>query len=131
MATLTPTLTITTTDTLTSDAVSISQTDQITIGDNDMRVNAIISPNDVDPGGTQIIDTNLGRAHVYVKNIHSTLTMYLAPAADTATGSCYMSLLPGEFAFFPWTGGLDLFVHTGANGQGVGTEGFEYFIWEV
>jgi hypothetical protein len=42
-----------------------------------------------------------------------------------------MSLLPGEFAFFPWTGGLDLFVHTGANGQGVGTEGFEYFIWEV
>ena len=131
MATLTPTLTITTTDSYTSDAMSISQTDTIAIGENDMRVGAIISPNDVDPGGTQIIDTNLGRSHVYVKNLHPTLTMYLAPAADTATGSCYMSLLPGEFAFFPWTGGLDLFVHTGANGQGVGTAGFEYFIWEV
>ena len=131
MATLIPTLTITTTDSYTSDATSISQTDSIAIGDNDMRVGAIISPNDVDPGGTQIIDTNLGRAHVYVKNVHATLTMYLAPAADTATGSCYMSLLPGEFAFFPWTGGLDLFVHTGANGQGVGTAGFEYFMWEV
>ena len=131
MATLIPTLTITTTDSYTSDATRISQTDSIAIGDNDMRVGAIISPNDVDPGGTQIIDTNLGRAHVYVKNVHATLTMYLAPAADTATGSCYMSLLPGEFAFFPWTGGLDLFVHTGANGQGVGTAGFEYFIWEV
>ena len=131
MATLIPTLTITTTDSYTSDATSISQTDSIAIGDNDMRVGAIISPNDVDPGGTQIIDTNLGRAHVYVKNVHATLTMYLAPAADTATGSCYMSLLPGEFAFFPWTGGLDLCVHTGANGQGVGTAGFEYFIWEV
>ena len=131
MATLTPTLTITTTDSYTSDAMSISQTDTIAIGENDMRVGAIISPNDVDPGATQIIDTNLGRSHVYVKNVHATLTMYLAPAADTATGSCYMSLLPGEFAFFPWTGGLDLFVHTGANGQGVGTAGFEYFIWEV
>ena len=131
MATLTPTLTITTTDSYTSDSMSSSQTDSIAIGENDMRVGAIISPNDVDPGGTQIIDTNLGRAHVYVKNVHATLTMYLAPAAATATGSCYMSLLPGEFAFFPWTGGLDLFVHTGANGQGVGTAGFEYFIWEV
>ena len=131
MATLTPTLTITTTASSTSAAMSISQTDTIAIGEYDMRVGAIISPNDVDPGGTQIIDTNLGRSHVYVKNVHATLTMYLAPAADTATGSCYMSLLPGEFAFFPWTGGLDLFVHTGANGQGVGTAGFEYFIWEV
>jgi len=28
-------------------------------------------------------------------------------------------------------GNLDLFVHTGANGQGIGTAGFEYFIWEV
>ena len=87
MATLTPTLTITTTDSYTSDAMSISQTDTIAIGENDMRVGAIISPNDVDPGGTQIIDTNLGRSHVYVKNVHATLTMYLAPAADTATGS--------------------------------------------
>jgi hypothetical protein len=131
MATLTPTLTLTTTDTLTSDALSISQTDAITIGDNDMRVSAVISPDDVDPGGTQIFDTNIGKSYIYAKNLHATLTMYLAPAADTAAGSTYMTLGPGEFAYFPWTGGLDLFVHTGANGQGIGAAGFEYFIWEA
>ena len=130
MATLTPTLTLASADS-TGDTLSISVTDSLTLGDNDARVSAIISPNDVDPGGTQIFDTNIGKSYIYAKNLHATLTMYLAPAADTAAGSTYMTLGPGEFAYFPWTGGLDLFVHTGANGQGIGAAGFEYFIWEA
>ena len=130
MATLTPTLTLASADS-TGDTLSISVTDSLTLGDNDARVSAIISPDDVDPGGTQIFDTNLGKSYIYCKNIHATLTIYLAAAADTATGSSWMALAPGEFAFFPWAGVVDLFAHSGANGQGVATAGFEYMIWEA
>ena len=133
MSTLTPTLTLITSDEnlYSGDEVAISATDALTLGANKAKIIRKISPNDVDPGGTQIFDTNLGKSYIYCKNIHATLTMWLAPAADTATGSCWMQLAPGEFTYFPWAGAVDLFVHTGANGQGIGTEGFEYIIFEA
>ena len=73
MATLTPTLTLAS-STVTGDTLSISVTDTLTLGDNDAKISKIISPNDVDPGGTQIFDTNLGKSYIYAKNIHATLT---------------------------------------------------------
>ena len=130
MATLTPTLTIAS-STLTGDTLSISQTDTLVLGDNDAKISKIISPNDVAPGGTQIFDTNLGKSYIYAKNIHATLTIYLTAAADTATTAAWMTLGPGEFAFFPWSGVVDLFAHSGADGQGVATAGFEYMVWEA
>jgi len=128
--TLTPTLTLTSSD-ITADALSISVTDSLSLGSNDARITRQISPNDVDPGGTQIFDTNLGKSYIYAKNTHATLTIYLAAAADTATGASWMALAPGEFAFFPWAGVVDLFAHSGANGQGVATAGLEYIVFEA
>tara|TARA_R100000234_G_C4908632_1_gene138847 strand:+ start:125 stop:520 length:396 start_codon:yes stop_codon:yes gene_type:complete len=128
--TLNATLTLSSTD-ISSDTLNLTVTDSLSLGANDARINRRISPNDVNPGGTQIFDTNLGKSYIYAKNTHASKTIWLAPAADTATGSCWMSLAPGEFAFFAWAGAVDLFAHSGADGQGVATDGLEYMIFEA
>jgi len=130
MATLTPTLTLTSTD-VSTDAINLSVTDALTLGANDVRKSFIISPDDVTPGGTQIFDTNLGKSYIYVKNVHASLIIYLTAAADTAESAAWMELAAGEFAFFPWAGVVDLFANTGDNGAGVATAGLEVMIFEA
>ena len=131
MATLTPTLTLAGSAADFGDALSISVTDSLTLGDNDAKISAVISPDDVSPGGTQIFDTNIGKSYVYVKNIHASLIIYLTAAAATAESAAWMELAPGEFAFFPWAGVVDLFANTGDNGAGIATAGLEYMVWEA
>ena len=100
----------------------------------------IISPDDIVEEGSsgadvnpQIFDAgNMGRAHIYVKNTHATIDIFLTETADEAvTGDVFLNLLPGEFAFFPWAGVMDIFANTGADGQGLATAGLEYMLWEV
>jgi len=128
--TLTPSLSLSSTS-VSSDSLSFTVTDTLTLGDNDVRISNIISPDDVSPGGTQIFDTNLGKSYIYVKNIHASLNIYLTAAADTAESAAWMELAPGEFAFFPWAGVADLFANTGDNGAGVATAGLEVMIFEA
>ena len=128
--TFTQTLTLSSTTTGT-DALSFSVTKDITLGDNDVRVTRTYSPDDLNPGGVQIFSTNLGKSHIYVKNIHSTLPIYLVAAADTAEAAAWMELAPGEFAFFPWAGVVNLFANTGGDGAGIATAGLEVTIFEV
>ncbi len=130
MATLTPTLALVSTD-ATGDSLSISVTDQLAIGANKVRLSRTYSPNDVDPGGIQIFDTNLGKSYVYVKNIHASLIIYLTAAADTAESAAWMELAAGEFAFFPWAGVADIFANTGDNGAGEAANGLEVIIFEA
>jgi len=130
MATLTPTLTLTSTD-VTGDALNLSVTDTLTLGANDLRKSSIFSPNDVDPGGLKIFSTVQGKSYIYVKNIHASLIIYLVAAADTAESAAWMELAAGEFAFFPWAGVADLFANTGDNGAGVATAGLEVMIFEA
>ena len=130
MATLTPTLTLTSTDT-TGDALSLSVTDALTLGANDLRKSSIFSPNDVDPGGLKIFSTAQGKSYIYVKNIHASLIIYLQAAADTAESAVWMELAAGEFAFFPWAGVADLFASTGDNGAGIATSGLEVMVFEA
>ena len=128
--TLTPSLSLTST-TVNSDSLSFTVTDTLTLGDNDARIRNIVSPDDVSPGGTQIFDTNLGKSYIYVKNIHASLIIYLTAAAATAENASWMELAPGEFAFFPWAGVVDLFASTGDNGAGIATAGLEVMIFEA
>ncbi len=130
MATLTPTLALVSTD-ATGDSLSISVTDQLAIAANKVRLSRTYSPNDVDPGGIQIFDTNLGKSYVYVKNVHASLIIYLTAAADTAESAAWIELAAGEFAFFPWAGVADIFANTGDNGAGIATNGLEVIIFEV
>tara|TARA_R100001463_G_scaffold25601_1_gene60549 strand:+ start:22 stop:414 length:393 start_codon:yes stop_codon:yes gene_type:complete len=130
MATLTPTLTLTSTD-VTGDSLNLSVTDTLALGANDLRKSSIFSPDDVAPGGTKIFSTVQGKSYIYVKNIHASLIIYLVAAADTAEAAAWMELAAGEFAFFPWAGVVDLFANTGDNGAGVATAGLEVMIFEA
>lgn len=131
MATLTPSLSLVSTDS-TSDALSFTVSKAITIGANQVRTTTVYSPNDLDPGGVKIFDNALGKSFIYAKNTHASKQIYLALTATEAVDSdIYIHLGPGEFAFFPWAGIQDLFAHTGANGQEVATNGLEVMIFEV
>lgn len=128
--TLTPSLSLVSTTT-TSDGLSFTVSNTLTLGDNDARTSTIYSPDDVDPGGVQIFDTNLGKSYIYVKNIHASLIIYLTAAADTAESAAFIELAAGEFAFFPWAGVVDLFANTGDNGAGIATAGLEVMVFEA
>tara|TARA_R110001606_G_scaffold345734_1_gene494628 strand:- start:641 stop:1033 length:393 start_codon:yes stop_codon:yes gene_type:complete len=130
MATLTPTLALTSTD-ATGDTLSLSVTDSLAIGANKVRLSRTYSPDDVSPGGVQIFSTNLGPSYMYLKNTHATLKIHIQAAADTAESAAWMELKAGEFAFFCWAGVVDLFASTGDNGAGIATDGLEVIIFEI
>jgi len=131
MATLVPTLTLVSTDATSGETLNLSVTDSLTLGANDVVLNRTYSPNDVDPGGVQIFDTNLGKSFIYLKNNHASLTIHIQAAADTAESAAWMELAAGEFAWFPWAGVVDLFASTGDNGAGIATNGLEVIIYAV
>ena len=126
--TLTPTLTITSTD-ATGDSLSLSVTDALTIGDNDVRLSTIVSPGAYgSSAGVQIFDTNVGKSYMYVKNVHASTAIYLTAANNTNTNAAWISLAAGEFSFFIWEGVVDLFALTAS---GTATAGLEVMIWEA
>lgn len=137
-ATLTPTLTITGTAADFGAAIAVSVTDSIALANGKATVHKIVSPDDIAETGAvnpQIFDAgNMGRSFIYAKNLNAAdgKEIFLVLTVDEAVDSdIYMHLEPGEFAFFPWAGILDLFAHTGADGAGQAIAGLEYMIWEV
>ena len=94
MATLTPTLTLTSTD-ATSDALSITVTDTLTTQEPSINVARIsISQS----SATEILTTAQAlRTYVYIKNTDSTNFVKVS----TAGGTTFGVLNPDEFMFFP------------------------------
>ena len=94
MATLTPTLTLTSTD-ATSDALSITVTDTLTTQEPSINVARIsISQS----SATEILTTAQAlRTYVYIKNTDGTNFVKVL----TAGGTTFGVLNPGEFMFFP------------------------------
>ncbi len=118
MATLTAKLTLTGNN-LTSDALNASITDVLTIT-KDVVITRIVTS----VASTKFLDnTAYGKCYVFLKNIDTTdsITIEKADAGDE-----YMTLAPGEFAFFPWDSGIDLFADASAN-----TPVLEYMIFEA
>jgi len=94
MATLTPTLTLTSTD-ATADALSITVTDSLTI--TNPAVN-IARASIAHSGVTTLIASSISAVnYVYLKNIDT--TNYIDVRTDGATA--FAKLSPGEFAFLP------------------------------
>lgn len=127
--TLTPSLSLVSTTT-TSDGLSFTVSNTLTLGDNDARTSTIYSPPDA-PDGVQIFDTNLGKSYIYIKNIHATLPIYIMAAADTAESAAWIELAASEFAFFPWAGVADLFASTGDATTATATAGLEVMVFEA
>ena len=117
MATLTPTLTLTSTD-VTTDQLAFSVTDSLNI------TGKVISPSRVVTSTgdlTLFASGSYSRSYVYLKNMDDTIAM------DVDFGStASFNISPGEFAFFPW--------HTSQNvvvAADSGTPVLEYAIFEA
>ena len=117
MATLTPTLTLTSTD-VTSDELSLSVTDTLTIS------NKVIAPSRVTTSTSDLTlfaSSSYSRSYVYLKNMDETIAM------DVDFGStASFNIRPGEFAFFPWHASQNIVVAADS-----GTPVLEYAIFEA
>ena len=117
MATLTPTLTLVSTD-VTTDELSLSTTDTLTIA------NKVIAPSRVKTSTSDLTlfaSASYSRSYVYLKNIDDTIAM------DVDFGStASFNIRPGEFAFFPWHASQNIVVAADS-----GTPVLEYAIFEA
>ena len=102
MATLTPTLTLASTDAFANQAISLSITDSLTVGAPMADISTIVAT----ATGAQSIIVPAGTAVTYLYVRHtgttdgSTATAQMVDIEDTADVAI-SRLAPGEFAFFP------------------------------
>ena len=117
MPTLTPTLTLTSTD-VTSDELSFSVTDTLSIAQKVVNISRVItSTSDL----TLFAASSYSRSYVYLRNMDDTIAM------DVDFGStASFNLRPKEFAFFPWHGSQNIVVAADS-----GTPVLEYGLWEA
>ena len=117
MATLTPTLTLASTD-VTSDELSFSVTDSLTISKKVVNISRVaLSTSDL----TLFASSSYSRSYVYLKNTDNSIAM------DIDFGStASFNLAAGEFAFFPWHGSQNIVAVADS-----GTPTLEYALWEA
>ena len=116
MATLVPTLTLTSSDT-TSDELSFSVTDSLSVTGDTISVSRIaLSTSDL-----TLLTTSYGKSYVYFKNTDSSIVMTIQFGGDST-----FTLGAGEFAFFPWNGGANIVALSAS-----GTPLLEYALWEA
>jgi hypothetical protein len=102
MATLTPTLTLTSTD-ASSDSLSFTLTDSLSVEAPSINV-ARQSVATTGQFNVLTAADNTGVTYVYVKNTDSTNVIVL----KDDSGNNFLDLSAGEFAFFPVKGGIGL-----------------------
>ena len=117
MATLTPTLTLTSTD-ATTDQLAFSVTDSLNITGKVIGLSRVVtSTGDL----TLFASSSYSRSYVYLKNIDDSIAM------DVDFGStASFNIRPGEFAFFPWHASQNVVVAADS-----GTPVLEYAIFEA
>ena len=117
MATLTPTLTLSSTD-VTSDVLNFSVTDSLSIGKKVVNISRVTtSTSDL----TLFASGSYSRSYVYLRNMDDTIAM------DIDFGStASFNIRPGEFAFFPWHASQNIVVAADS-----GTPYLEYAIFEA
>ena len=102
MATLTPTLTLASTDFSASEALSLSITDSLTIGAPSQGMSTVIAT--ATGGGSIIVPAGTAVTYLYVRHTGttdgSTATAQMVDIEDTADVA-FCRLAAGEFAFFP------------------------------
>lgn len=120
MATLTPTLTLASTD-LTSETLNLSVTDSLTISKAVQFKRIATSTTSTSFAAA----ADYTKSYVYLKNTSSNSSEIITiEKADS--GDEYMFLGAGEFAFFPWASSVDLFADSAS-----GTPVLEVAIFEA
>ena len=117
MATLTPTLTLTSSD-VTSDVLNFSVTDSLSIAQKVVNLSRVTtSTSDL----TLFASGTYSRSYVYLRNMDASIAM------DIDFGStASFNIKPGEFAFFPWHASQNIVVAADS-----GTPVLEYALWEA
>ena len=116
MATLTPTLTLKSSD-ATSDTLDFSVTDSLSVTCDTVSISRIaLSTSDL-----TLLTTSYGKSYVYFKNTDSSIVMTIQFGGDST-----FTLAAGEFAFFPWNGGANIVALSAS-----GTPLLEYALWEA
>ena len=116
MATLTPTLTLKSSD-ATSDTLDFSVTDSLSVTGDTVSISRIaLSTSDL-----TLLTTSYGKSYVYFKNTDSSIVMTIQFGGDST-----FTLGAGEFAFFPWNGGANIVALSAS-----GTPLLEYALWEA
>ena len=117
MATLTPTLTLASTD-AASDEINFTVTDTLTISNKVIAPSRVItSTGDL----TLFASGSYSRSYVYLKNMDDAIAM------DVDFGStASFNIRAGEFAFFPWHASQNIVVAADS-----GTPILEYALWEA
>jgi len=120
MATLTPTLTLASTDG-TSDALSITVTDSLT-SSNDVVQRRIATST---TAAVFLTAAEYGKSYLYLKNLSTNAAERIDIRATTG-GTDIIQLGPEEFCFMPWAGAHDL-AYDAADGNPV----LEIILFEV
>ena len=104
MATLTPTLTLSSSD-MNGDTLNLSVTDSLSIL-GQVTTKQVVSST---TGVVFATADNYTKSYVYLKNL-STTAAEIITIEKADGGDEYMTLGAGEFAFFPWASTVDLAV---------------------
>ena len=104
MATLTPTLTLASTDLSSGEALNVSVTDSLSVLGQAVQQRIATSTT-----STAFAEAaNYTKSYVFVMNT-STTAAEIITIEKADSGDEYMFLGAGEFAFFPWAASVDLF----------------------
>jgi hypothetical protein len=121
MATLTPTLTLASTDISATDALNLSVTDSLAIAGGAINFQVATSST----GTVFAAAANYSKSYVFLKNLATDAShIYTIEKADG--GDEYLTLGAGEWAFFPWAAAVDLAVDAAA-----GTSALEVRIYQA
>jgi len=120
MATLTPTLTLTSTD-ATEDNFNITVTDSLTFSNDVVQKRIATSTT----AAVFLAASDYGKSYLYLKNMSSTTAERIDIRATTG-GTDIIQLGAGEWTFIPWAGAHDL-----AYDAASGTPVMEVLLWEV
>ena len=104
MATLTPTLTLASTDISGSEAISLSVTDSLSVTGPVKQTQVVTSTTST----VFAAAADYSKSYVFLHNL-STTAVEIITIEKADAGDEYLFLGAGEFAFFPWASTVDLF----------------------
>ena len=103
MATLTPTLTLVSTDAL-SDSLNLTSTDSLAVLGQSKRLTVVTSATKAN----LLLAADYTKSYVYLKNKDASITIHIGmdtqadDSIDNDATDLFMELAAGEWAFFPW-----------------------------
>ena len=127
MATLTPTLTLVSTDAL-SDSLNLTSTDSLAVLGQSKRLTVVTS----DTKANLLLAADYTKSYVYLKNKDASITIHIGmdtqadDSIDNDATDLFMELAAGEWAFFPWSATYNLHVDAAS-----GTPTLEIMIFQA